>query len=218
MLKLQHLASGIPPLVPVPDAPYVTDKVNHGYLPLYEKYMPDEVDRFMEIGVWKGDSLRMFRDAYGGKGKFHALDTFGADVVPYTRLLAEGFAIHKGSQSDLEFLSGIKDWFDVVVEDGSHHSDEQIITFKHIFVHNIRPGGWYVLEDLVCCCESYWWRSVLRYRDTMLPTLQRVMMGFDFTSQLISEQESDLLMSLIDEIHLENANNNPIAFIRKKSC
>jgi len=213
MTPLTSMASGLP-------KKYVTDKVDHGYLPLYEKFLPHTVEKFMEIGVWKGDSLRLFREYYEGKGEFHAFDIFrpNTGVVDPMQLKQEGFIIHCGSQSDIPFLKTIHDQFDVIIDDGSHHSDEQIISFKHLFVNNIKPGGWYVVEDLVCCREEYWWRSVQGYENTLLAVLERVIQKKRFSGQFFSAADDFQLHALISGIYLAKIHTNPIAFIQKKPC
>ncbi len=218
-ISLLNLASGTLPQFENPAAKYTTDKVDHGYLPFYERHLPETVEKFMEIGVWKGDSLRMFRDYYRRRGEFHALDVFGTmetGVTSEDQFRKEGFITHRGSQSDLEFLGSISDQFDVIVEDGSHHSDEQIISFKHLFVHNVKSGGWYILEDLCCCTDPFWWRCITSFKETMLGILPVVIDGGDFTSQLITDEESDQLKLLLAEIHLENRARSPIAFFKRR--
>lgn len=212
------IASGTLAHTKTKSAPHITDKVDHGYLPAYERHLPSRVTRFMEIGVGReAGGLKMFRDYYEGKGEFHALDLFGNGVVSEDELRSEGFITHRGSQSDLEFLKTIPSGFDFIVEDGSHHSDEQIITFKHCFVHNVQPGGCYALEDLCCCRDSYWWRGVVDgYDNTFLAIIKRVIAGGEFTSQLITKEESDELIGVLEHASLECEDGGCIAFMRKK--
>ncbi len=143
-----------------------------GYFPLYEKHLPKKVDDFLEIGVAMGVSIWMFRDYYESKGNFHALNyrfEYGTSgVISMAEMQGTGIRCYDGLQEDIEFLNTIKTQFDVIVEDGSHRSDHQAITFKHMFVNNIKPGGLYVLEDLHCCLGSYWWGECQGYENTML--------------------------------------------------
>ncbi len=199
--------------------PEGTDKGEHGYLPLYEKYLPDTVNNFMEIGVWNGDGLRMFRDFYGGIGNFYAVDYMFGDgtegkPVAAKQLLSEGFLAFEGGQSDLQFLSRLLA-MDVIVEDASHHSDEQVITFNYLFRNKLNSGGLYVLEDLKCCNDKFWWRDRINsFEDTALSLFRGFLKGEQLTSQYISQQENDELMKLIDRMYLYE--DEGIAFIFKK--
>jgi len=143
-----------------------------GYFPLYEKYLPKIVDNFLEIGIAMGISIKMFRDYYGA-GNFHALNNnWGAQgVISKGVLESQGIICHDGDQADLEFLSKIDTQFDVIIDDGSHRSDHQITTFQYLFNNNLKPGGLYVVEDLHCCLDSYWWGSVSKFEDTLLSLL-----------------------------------------------
>ena len=121
-------------------------KMYEGYLDQYERHLPKRVEDFLEIGIWKGDSISMFRDYYGGKGHFHAMNmNWNVGGVPeIDSFRAKGFTCYSGDQGDIEFLKTIDTKFDVIVEDGSHHSDDQIITFKQMFLNNMKSGGVYV--------------------------------------------------------------------------
>ncbi len=195
---------------------YPTDKNEHGYMPYYQKHLPPTVEKFLEIGTWKGGGINSFKEFYDSKGEFHAINYVfgGADIITIDELNKMGIISHEGSQSDIPFLKGIKDQFDVISEDGSHHSDEQVITFKHCFLHNIKPGGLYVLEDAHCCKEEYWWRGIVqRFEDTALYIFQHCLNGGTMESQFITKEESDLIMSLIEEVTIYE---DKIIFIKKK--
>jgi hypothetical protein len=61
----------------------------------------------------------------------------------------------QGDQSDKELLAelaGSYGPFDLVIDDGSHLGVHQHASFAALFP-SVRPGGWYVIEDLE---TSYW--------------------------------------------------------------
>jgi hypothetical protein len=63
--------------------------------------------------------------------------------------------LFEGSQSDesvLEELIARTGPLDVVIDDGSHRWADQIAAFKKLYPY-LRPGGYYVIEDLH---TSYW--------------------------------------------------------------
>jgi hypothetical protein len=59
---------------------YESDKGNvyHGYLSIYEKYFSNyrnTLDNFLEIGLWKGESIKMWREY------FNVGNLVGADIL-----------------------------------------------------------------------------------------------------------------------------------------
>ena len=122
-----------------------TDKLFHGYLPLYEKHLPQDVTSLLEIGVFGGKSLRMWRDRFPGAR------IYGLDVDPGCQKHATaGIDITIGSQDDpvvLEALAQKAGGFDVVIDDGSHVNELTIASFEALWPHTRRL---YVIEDLEC--------------------------------------------------------------------
>ena len=60
-----------------------------------------------------------------------------------------------GSQSDPRFLSKViseRGPFDVVIDDGSHRTDDIIAAFQ-VLSSAVNPGSFYVIEDVHAC---YW--------------------------------------------------------------
>ena len=105
----------------------------------------------MEIGVSHGGSLQMWRD-YFGKGA----RIIGVDINPACReMKEEGFEIFIGSQEDRNFLQSLKEHvprLDVLIDDGGHTMQQQIVTFEELFDH-VKDRGVYLCEDLH---TSYW--------------------------------------------------------------
>lgn len=194
---------------------YGSDKENHGYGELYEKYLPSKVNKFIEIGTWKGGSIQAFREYYNNEGEFHTLNiSFGGDIITLEELHKLKIIAHEGNQSDINYLCSIHDKFDVWVDDGSHHSDEQVISFKHLFLNNMPEHGLYVIEDVFGHKDAYWRRNVIaNAEDTIMGVMRKYLNGGTLTSQLISEQESNQLMSIMGDV---NIHNDQIIFINRK--
>jgi cephalosporin hydroxylase len=107
----------------------------------------------LEIGVENGGSLLMWRHYFGEKAKI-----YGVDIDPECANLNLGnnIEIIIGSQSDREFLRELKNKIpkiDILIDDGGHHMEQQIITFEELFDH-ISDDGIYLCEDLH---TSYWY-------------------------------------------------------------
>lgn len=127
-----------------------TDKATvHSYGPLYEEIMlpfKDTATNVLEIGVLTGASVAAwadyFRDAHvDGADIDVSRIRFGADH-PRIRYHEVDCTLPDAPQR----LGGKH--YDVIVEDASHIPDHQVAT-AGIFAPYIKPGGMYVLEDIL---------------------------------------------------------------------
>ncbi len=107
----------------------------------------------MEIGVFQGGSLQMWKDYFGPKARI-----IGVDLNPDCKQLEEeNIQIFIGSQSDRKFLRELKSQIpkvDILLDDGGHTMHQQIVTYEELFSH-IKDDGVYLCEDLH---TSYWLR------------------------------------------------------------
>jgi SAM-dependent methyltransferase len=103
--------------------------------------------RILELGVWKGDSLAMWRDA------FPRATIVGVDLHPPQGLdLGPRVTVVAGDQSDGELLGRIRaehapDGFDVIVDDASHIGVLTARSLQILFGAHLKPGGLYFIED-----------------------------------------------------------------------
>ncbi len=107
--------------------------------------------RMLEIGVFRGGSMDLWRRYFGDQ-----LLIVGIDLDPACADLDSPLTpVRIGSQSDPEFLASVVAEFgpfDIVLDDGSHVGDHQRASFSALFDH-VRDGGLYIIEDLH---TSYW--------------------------------------------------------------
>jgi hypothetical protein len=128
-------------------------KMDH-YLDIYDRelapWMGERVN-FLEIGVYKGGSLRMWRDFFAPQSSLTFLD-----IDPACKALEiEGTDIRIGDQTDVPFLQSVireKGPFDIIVDDGGHKMDQQITSFRALW-NALKDGGLYIVEDTH---TSYW--------------------------------------------------------------
>lgn len=183
-----------------------TDKARLGYLPAYNGFLPDGIVKVLEIGVWKGDGLRMIKHFYNGEGEYHAMNYVFGDEEGYIPSIEtfekEGIKCHVAYDYDIEAMSKITEKFDVIIEDASHCSDSQIICFKHFFLNNLKEGGVYFMEDLNCCKHDAHWKDIKKFEDTALYLLKNVMGCGTFESLLISKEEDEQLRGAIARINI----------------
>jgi hypothetical protein len=105
----------------------------------------------VEIGVYHGGSLQMWRSYFGERAAI-----YGVDVDPACKTLEEpGTTILIGDQADRFFLARLADEIgpiDILIDDGGHRMHEQITTFEFLY-SRLKPEGVYLIEDLH---TSYW--------------------------------------------------------------
>jgi hypothetical protein len=129
-------------------AKYGTDKLQHGYMDFYEKYLPSNPKRILEIGVLRGQSIRMWKE-YFPEAEIHGLDLFIEHPIPDIN----GVQFWQGSQTDALLLEKLRNLnFDCIFEDGSHNSRDQLFTFFGLY----KKGMHYFAEDLHCCEEAFY--------------------------------------------------------------
>lgn len=114
------------------------------YDELFESYRNRDIV-FVEIGVLNGGSLFMWRDYFGPEARI-----IGIDFNPLAKKWEqEGFEIYIGDQSSpdfwQEFFSRVG-MVDIVLDDGGHTNEQQIVT-AHCCMENIKNGGKLVVED-----------------------------------------------------------------------
>lgn len=106
---------------------------------------------FLEIGVFKGGSIPMWKEYFGPGAKL-----IFADIDPECKQLADpGTTVEIGDQSDPVFLSELASKhgpFDVILDDGGHKMDQQITSFENLWPH-MNNKGRYLVEDTH---TSYW--------------------------------------------------------------
>ncbi|HLG33414.1 MAG TPA: class I SAM-dependent methyltransferase [Bacteroidia bacterium] len=124
------------------------------YFDIYDKHFKRFRGReivVLEIGVFHGGSLKMWKDYFGKDAKI-----YGIDINPNCKAFEEeNIKVFIGSQGDKAFLSEVRKSIpkiDILIDDGSHKMSHQIITCEEMFDH-IKDDGVYLCEDVH---TSYW--------------------------------------------------------------
>jgi hypothetical protein len=102
--------------------------------------------RVVEIGVFGGGSLGMWRDYFGPGCRMIGVD-FDPECAEHATADVEIFI---GDQSDPHFWADFTsrvDPVDVVLDDGGHEAYQQIPTLEALLPH-MRPGVVYICEDI----------------------------------------------------------------------
>ena len=126
------------------------------YLEAYERHLGrfrDQAIVLLEIGVFRGGSLQVWRKAFP-KAKI-----VGVDITPPARLAdleREGILFFQGSQTDAAFLKGVVEKVgppSIVIDDASHWPHHQIAGLKTL-LPLMTSDGVYCVEDT---CMGYYW-------------------------------------------------------------
>jgi hypothetical protein len=137
-----------------------TDKI---YLHHYYHYYPKFIEYYknfkdlamIEIGVFKKESIYLWLEYYPESF------IYGFDI----NISDDGddkYKIIKCDQSNINDLKNIKNEISkpifLILDDGSHVPDHQILTFEYLF-EILLPGGTYIIEDI----ETSYWKNANIY-------------------------------------------------------
>src|SRR5688500_4073673 len=119
------------------------------YFDIYDRHFSRFRNReivVLEIGVFQGGSLQMWKNYFGKQARIYAID-----IDPNCKKFEEeNITIFIGSQSDRAFLNQIKKTIppiDILIDDGGHTMQQQKTTFEELFTH-VKDQGIYLVEDL----------------------------------------------------------------------
>ena len=135
---------------------YQSDKEKHGYATFYETWLQNDPPKILiEFGVREGASLKAWRE-YFPETKIIGVDLFAEAPMP----VIEGVELIKGNQLDHELLYHIRNDIrpDVVIDDCSHNSRDQIVTFYSLFTQDMK----YFVEDVHCMDEEFYRQGLPR--------------------------------------------------------
>lgn len=119
---------------------YGTDKATyHMYLDFYEKHIdPLKVDRFLEIGVQGGFSIRTWREWFPDTTVIEGWDINPSDPI-------EGCDLRIVDQLSKEQMAkNITGTYDIILDDGGHTAEMIQTSFSYLF----RYSKMYIIEDL----------------------------------------------------------------------
>lgn len=130
---------------------------SHGYLRWYDRHLGHrrgEAIRILEIGYQRGYGLLTFCDG------FPSAEVYGIDRDPLPdaawglATVAQLDAANPAAADRFYGSAGGRP-FDVVVDDASHQTDQQLALLR-LWWPRVAPGGVYVVEDVGCAFEPYY--------------------------------------------------------------
>jgi len=117
-----------------------TDKAYfHKYLDFYESHVDkDSIKRFLEIGVWEGCSIRMWREWFNPEAIVE-----GWDINPSPQIDNTDIRIVDQTKKEM-MLKNVTGVYDLILDDGGHSAEMIQGSFSALFPHS----KMYILEDL----------------------------------------------------------------------
>ncbi len=120
----------------------------HHYFDIYERHLAPFRSKdvvLLEIGVSRGGSLKMWRSYFGDTARIAGIDIDKAAK----RFEADGFDIFIGDQAKPAFLRSViarTGWPDIIIDDGGHTSNQQIVSFQNLYP-TMKEDAVYIVED-----------------------------------------------------------------------
>ncbi|HJX65791.1 MAG TPA: class I SAM-dependent methyltransferase [Polyangia bacterium] len=127
-----------------------TDKgvSRHNYTEVYERFLfqwKDDPVRLLEIGIEKGGSLEMWYD-YFPKASIFGIDI--EDKASMQNARTRTFIADQSKRDQLQkAIDSFSGDFDVLLDDGGHSMEQQQVSLGFLF-RFVKPGGYYILEDI----------------------------------------------------------------------
>lgn len=123
-------------------------KVSH-YMSVYERYFEKYRNKpinILEIGIFKGGSLQLWKEYFGEQ-----VQIFGLDIEPECKAFEEErINIFIGDQGDRAFMQKLADQLpplDILIDDGGHTMEQQKVTFEVLY-SKVKSDGVYLCEDI----------------------------------------------------------------------
>ncbi len=155
--------------------------VYHSYVPFYEELLHGrQIRKLLEIGIFEGASLRMWRD-WLPEAEIYGVDIDPARVFQDSRIHCE--ALHAGCANDIQAYAERNGPWDVVIDDGSHQLVDQITSARVL----LPVSKLYVIEDI-------------NIRDT--PAIRQALPGIRIVEFDTGRKDDDVLGILDNSSHL----------------
>lgn len=128
------------------------------YFKIYDRHFKKFIGKnpvILEVGVAQGGSLEMWDYYFDGQCQIYGIDLNPECKDVPEKLGKNNIKVFIGSQDDRNFLKKVKEEIpkiDIIIEDGGHLMNQQIVTYEELYDH-LNDDGVYLAEDLH---TSYW--------------------------------------------------------------
>jgi predicted RNA-binding protein len=125
---------------------YNTDKSDLGYLEnFYDDFfikLKESPITMMEIGVYNGGSIKLWKDYLNPESKIYAGD------IEYFEHLEGTYSVIGDMYSDQQVSKFPNEYFDLIIDDGPHSFESFILLIQKYF-SKIKQGGSLIVEDVI---------------------------------------------------------------------
>jgi hypothetical protein len=216
---------------------YVTDKriLEHNYVQFYETHFESHRNKklkILEIGIYRpcvngvkdgrqvGASLKTWYDY------FPNAEIYGVDLTDFTDVDNDRIKTTICNQSyredgvDYPGLSSVLDKFggdfDIIIDDGGHTMEQQLVTLGYMFKH-LKSDGIFVIEDLHTSYLSPQGYNPTGTKNTALNVLIEFQKNKKIVSEFMTDSEVDYLNNHMNTCIIHKGNHSEISFITKKN-
>lgn len=119
------------------------------YFDVYHKHLAKFIGKkvdVLEIGIYSGGSLEMWRSYFGEK-----CHIYGVDIEEACKEYENNYvSVYIGDQENSAFWSDFRnkvEGIDILIDDGGHTAEQQQVTLEQMLQH-LNPGGIYICEDI----------------------------------------------------------------------
>ncbi len=198
---------------------YEADKGSkrHYYTEVYEYFfwpMKNKARKICEIGIAQGASTNMFRDY------FPDAVIYGIDILDRFWLNSNAiktFVADQANRKQLKnFIDAYGDNFDIILDDGGHTMEQQQVSFGYLFKY-LKPGGYYIIEDVHTSLEYHGgWGVEENEENTTLVMINNFIRNGSVKSKYMNTEEVDYLTANISYCNLLSRGGSSITCIFKK--
>jgi len=125
---------------------YNTDKGDLGYIEnFYDNFFlkfSNKTIKFIEIGVYGGGSIKLWRDYLHSESEIYASD------INYFEHIEGTYSVIGDMYSDDQVAKFADEYFDLIIDDGPHTFESFVLLMQKYF-SKLKTGGSLVIEDII---------------------------------------------------------------------
>ena len=179
---------------------------DHGFVEVYERFFfqfMNQPIRILEIGIYEGASLELWYK-YFTQGKIFGIDL--STKAEYDNDRVTTFIADQSKRDQLQsFIDTHGGDFDIIIDDGGHYMNQQQISFGFLFPF-VKPGGYYVIEDIHTSIPHVYREFGATHSDSTLSMIENFARKLGIHSSHMTHNETEYLKSNIDLISLNTRN------------